>query len=106
MTHQLDIFDLPKQADILTFDGYAYVEILDQKRLSTQYFRIFNLMKDKKWRTLSEIEDELGYPQASISAQLRHMKKKRNNSNTVNKRRRGEAKNGLFEYCLIVNENR
>jgi len=102
---QLDLFISPPPPEPLRFDGPVYDPIHDQKRLSTQYYRIFNLMKDGKWRTLEEIEIELKYPQASISAQLRHAKKKRNGSHRLEKQRRGEEKSGLWEYRLTVNEN-
>jgi len=32
-------------------------------------------MIDGTWRSLSDIREALGYPEASISAQLRHLKK-------------------------------
>lgn len=58
-------------------------------------------MKDGAWRTLSQIEAITGEPQASISAQLRHARKKRFGQHVVNKRYCG---NGLFEYSLIINK--
>ena len=85
------------------YDGPDYDPQLDQIRLSGQTEGVFNLMKDKKWRTLQEIELELGYPQASISAQLRHLRKYRFGSHEINKQRRGVRENGLFEYQLIPN---
>jgi uncharacterized protein YueI len=62
-------------------------------------------MQDGEWRTLAEIETITGDPQASISAQLRHLRKKRFGYHTVNKQRRA-CYLGTFEYQLIVNENR
>lgn len=86
------------------FDGPDYIEKYDQKRLTGQMLRIFNLMKDGTFRTLSEIEQITGDPQASISAQIRHLKKPRFGGHEVNKRRRGDPSNGLFEYQLSVGE--
>ena len=86
------------------FDGSDYVPELDDHRLNPQYVRIFNLMSDKHWRTLIDIESETGYLQSSISAQLRHMRKKRFGEHTVNKRPRGDRTHGLWEYQLIINE--
>ena len=87
----------------LIFDGSTYEEQQDQKRLTGQVKRIFSLMKDCQWRTLSEIESATGDPQSSISAQLRHLRKPRFGSHIVEKRSRGERANGLYEYQLTIN---
>lgn len=87
----------------MRFDGPDYIKELDQVRLTGQIERIYNLMRDNRWRTLGEISDATGDPQASISAQLRHLRKSRFGSHTVNKQRRGNRMQGLFEYQLIVN---
>lgn len=84
----------------MTFDGPDYNHSLDQARLTGQILRIYNLMRDGRWRTLSEIAQATGDPQASISAQLRNLRKARFGSHTVSKRRRGEAERGLFEYRM------
>lgn len=89
--------------DAMRFNGPDYVRSLDDVRLGQQYTTIFDLMKDGKWRSLSEIETVTGYPAASISAQLRHMRKERFGSHTVNKHRTGDPKSGLFEYQLVLN---
>lgn len=88
----------------LNFDGPDYDPELDRDRLTGQILRVFNCMKDKEWRTLAEIEEETHDPQASISAQLRHLRKERFGGHTINKRRRGDPKQGLFEYQLICHE--
>jgi len=91
------------QADIFEFDGPDYNPTLDDDRLTDQYHRIFNLMSDGKWRTLSEIAFITGDPQASISAQLRHMRKPRFGAHIVRKERvQGREADGLFEYQLSI----
>lgn len=80
------------------FDGPDYQPHLDDRRLAGQMLRVYSLMKDGRWRTLSEISAAIGDPPASISAQLRHLRKPRFGSFTVEKRRRGDPKAGLFEY--------
>lgn len=87
------------------FSGPAYEPIVDEIRLTKQIGRIFNLMIDGEWRTLQEIQETTGDPQASISAQLRHLRKKRFGAHTVDKRRRDEDIKGLWEYRMIVNED-
>ena len=74
--------------------------IVDFDRLQGQTRKIFNLMSDGIFRTLAEIEAITGYPQASISAQLRHLKKLRFGGHTINKRRKYEVR-GLWEYQLV-----
>lgn len=58
-------------------------------------------MQDQKWRTLSEIEKAIEEPQASISAQLRNLRKDKFGGHTVNRQRRGDPCQGLFEYRLV-----
>lgn len=76
----------------------------DAERLTGQIKRIFDLMKDGEFRTLGDIERITRDPQASISAQLRHLRKPRFGGHGLEKRHRGEPKNGLYEYRLIVNK--
>lgn len=76
--------------------GPAYSEEQDRERLRKQHERIRVLMLDGQWRTLSEIADFLEYPESSISAQLRHLRKEQFGNYVVDKRRRGNT--GLWEY--------
>lgn len=96
----LDLFTQPEFHR--QFSGSDYVPVFDVKRLTGQLLRVYNCMKDGQWRTLSEIESVTGDPQASISAQLRNSRKPAFGSHTVNKRPRGDRKNGLFEYQLLI----
>jgi hypothetical protein len=72
---------------------------IDFDRLQGQTRKIYNLMSDGVYRTLAEIEAITGYPETSISAQLRHLRKLRFGGNTVNKQRRGNG--GTWEYQLV-----
>ena len=87
------------------FDGSDYDPSTDDRRLTKQIIRIIHLMRDSAWRTLYEISNLTGDPQASISAQLRHLRKKRFGSHQINKRRKGKDSCGLWEYQLIWNVN-
>lgn len=82
------------------FNGAGYLPDRDNSRLSRQYMRVFDLMKDGNWRTLKGICAHTGDPAASVSAQLRHMRKERFGAHTVERRYDGE---GLYSYRLIVN---
>ena len=84
-----------------TFDGPCYDPALDCKRLTTQLGKVYHLMISGGWYTLSEISYAIKEPEASISAQLRHLKKERFGSYVVNKQRRGDPHRGLWEYRLL-----
>jgi hypothetical protein len=79
--------------------GPAYVPGLDQQRILTQMERILRHMSTEQWYTLAEIELCTGYPQSSISAQLRHLRKAKFGGYTIEKRRRIEGM-GTWEYRL------
>jgi hypothetical protein len=91
------------------FHGAVYEPQFDETRLRGQLFRIFLCMKDGKWRTLQEISVAAHpAPEASVSALLRLFKRpvsKGGYGLKVNKARRGDPKNGLWEYQLEVNNN-
>lgn len=86
------------------FNGAEYVPALDDKRLTGQILRVFALMVDGRWRTLDEISRATGDPAASVSAQLRHLRKDRFGGHTVNRQARGDRTRGLFEYQVIRGE--
>jgi len=85
------------------YAGPEYKTMDDHKRLDGQHERIKRLMADSKWRTLQEIERETGYSTASISAQLRHLRKIGFGGHQVNRRPSGNRENGLFEYQVVLN---
>lgn len=72
--------------------GDTYEPRRDKARLNRQYLRVWTLMSDGKARTLREIEDATGDPQASISARLREI--------GVEKKRKGDS--GTWEYRFTV----
>ena len=72
----------------------------DDVRLTGQLLRVFALMQDGHWRTLDEIATVTGDPPASISAQLRHLRKRRFGSHVVERQARGERTHGLWEYRI------
>lgn len=86
------------------FDGSDYEPEKDKARLTNQIDKIKNLMMDGLPRTLDEIEAAIKEPQASISAQLRNLRKQRFGGHTVLRQRRDDPQKGLFEYQLIINK--
>ena len=99
----------------MTF-GPSYRGPLDAERLSTQQdrLRVFMLQNSacNRWLTLAEIRSGLEsrwiakFPEASISAQLRHLRKIAFGSHRLQKRRRGNAAAGIYEYLLSEPESR
>ncbi len=79
------------------FNGADYVPPRDDPRLGAQLERVYQAVKDGKWHTLAELEQKTGDPPASISAQLRHLRKPRFGSHTVERRHVG---GGLYQYRL------
>lgn len=98
-------FDRPRELPdpLPRFDGAGYERSRDHARLSGQALRVFGLMRDRRWRTLPQIAAATGDPEASISAQLRHLRKLRFGEHGVEKRHRGDPAAGLWEYQLTVN---
>ncbi len=87
------------------FDGQTYEPKFDATRLRGEMARVYKVMIMRgmfgHWLTLREISDITGYPEASISARLRDLRKAKFGSHTVNRRRRGEASRGIWEYQLL-----
>ena len=84
----------------LWFDGDDYNHERDSDRLTGQLLRIFEVVKDSRWRTLNEIALLTGDPEASISAQLRHLRKPRFGSHEVEKQ---YVDRGLYKYRVLIN---
>jgi len=84
---------------LFDFEGPDVTQV-DRKRLTGQILRVFALMKDQVWRSLPEISRATNDPEASVSAQLRHLRKERFGSHTVERRKRTQ---GLHEYRLTEN---
>lgn len=79
------------------FSGADYRAPRDQARLLTQLERIKNSMLDGQWRRLQEIAQLAQAPSASVSAQLRNLRKPEFGSWLVDRR---HIDRGLYEYRL------
>lgn len=79
------------------FDGADYVPARDNVRLTSQMQRVFAAIADHAWHTLPALADITGDPPASISAQLRHLRKARFGGFVISRR---YTANGLYEYKL------
>jgi hypothetical protein len=88
----------------VSFDGATVLQI-DTPRLAGQLAKVFELMKDSRFRTLSEIAGVAGCLETSVSARLRDLRKARFGSHAVVSRQ-VEGSPLLYEYRLIVNEGK
>ncbi len=95
------LFDVKPSFNKSEFDGVTYEPKFDATRLRGEMARVYKLMSDSYWRTLREISDLTGDPEASVSARLRDLRKSKFGGHTVNRRRRGEASRGIWEYQLL-----
>ena len=82
--------------------GETYSPEFDFDRLNKQQARVYRAVSSGCWLTLREISDITGDPEASISARLRDFRKSEFGGLTIERRRRGEPKRGLFEYRLVT----
>lgn len=87
-------------AETPLFDGETFRPGLDGDRLGRQVRAVFDLMKDGRWRTLQEVSDAVSAPAPSVSARLRDLRKPKFGGWNVARRRRGNPREGLFEYQL------
>ena len=79
--------------------GPCYDEQTDGNRLRKQHEVIREYMLHRSWQTLQEIATATGFPEASVSAQLRHLRKQRFGGYRVEKQRRTE---GTWEYRVLT----
>jgi hypothetical protein len=78
--------------------GATYDPPQDEKRVESQYHRVFRLMSDGMPRTLYEIAIHTGDPVQAISARLRDMRKEAFGGHTVAARR---IAGGTWSYQLL-----
>jgi hypothetical protein len=105
MSTQLSLLDIvPPPLPVAAFDGETFEPKHDQARLSKQLLIVYTLMCDQEWYTLGEISDRTWFQEQSVSARIRDMRKTKFGAHTVERRRRGDAKRGIFEYRLLVRE--
>ncbi len=81
----------------MRFDGETFEPDRDGERLGKELTAVRVYVMDHEWHTLSEISNALGYPEASISARLRDLRKARFGSYVVN---REYVSRGLWRYQI------
>lgn len=97
---QAELDFLPPSVPVDASEAPTYSGALDGERLTSQLDAVLVLMQDGTWRTLSEIRAAIGRgSEAGISARLREVRAIRRG--VVERRRRGDPKQGLWEYRLL-----
>ena len=85
----------------IKFDGDDYIHGRDKARLTGQLHKIYFYILNGKWVTLKQIAEATGAPEASISAQLRNLRKERFGGHTIEKE---FVKNGIYRYRFVQKE--
>ena len=80
------------------FGGATFDQDRDGPRLNRQTRSVYELMQDRKWRTLKEISRSCNEPEASVSARLRDLRKTRFGSYDVQRR---HVAAGIWEYRVM-----
>jgi hypothetical protein len=79
------------------FGGATYDPEQDRDRLVTQLGRVRDVMFDGQWHTLAELVVKCGGSDASVSARIRDLRKKRFGAYNVESKR---VRDGLWVYRL------
>lgn len=93
----------PSEQRLFDFDGDTYDHRYDRVRLNRQLTKVYLVVSDGEWRTLGRIAEESSQPEASVSARLRDLRKKRFGNHTVERRRLGDT--GLWQYRFLPNND-
>lgn len=83
------------------FDGSDYTPEKDDERLGNQIDRVKWACRSGVPMSLADIAKRTGDPEASISAQLRHLRKDKHGAHTVDKM---YISHGLYLYQVTFND--
>ena len=79
-------------------DGATFIQAFDRDRLNKQCQAVYDCVIDHNWHTLRGLSTKTGYPEASVSARLRDLRKvKFGGFEVIRKRTVG----GLHFYKLL-----
>lgn len=88
-------FELPRREE--RFDGATYEPVRDRERLTAQLDRVRKVMESGKKVTLTYLARVCDCSEASVSARLRDLRKKRFGGFTIE---RTYKEKGVFEYQM------
>ena len=83
------------------FDGVTYNHERDNERLTGQQQRVYDIMSDEQWHTISEVADKARGSEPGVSASIRNLRKQRFGGHNVERQYVG---NGLYQYRLHINK--
>jgi biotin operon repressor len=87
---------------VIDFDGASFERRVDGDRLRKQLNEVLKyLLAHEGWHTLAALHEALGYPEASISARLRDLRKPKFGGYEI-ARRRAYAGSGTWQYRLAL----
>ena len=77
------------------FGGAAYVGEEDRERLTDQFERVWEIMRDGRPHTIPEIAERTGVPAQSVARQIRYIRGPARGSHVVEREHLGR---GLYAY--------
>ena len=83
------------------FDGDDYDSTRDKERLTKQRDKIRMYMEGRDYLTVQEVAEFFNYPENSVSAQMRNLRKKKFGGRIVDREYFG---NGLYKFKLMPEE--
>lgn len=87
------------------FDGDTFEPAKDTKRLSSQFARVLNVMRDGRERTINDIHELTGDPHQSITSRLRDCNKERFKvPHGIEKMKPRRIGGGLWVYRVYMKE--
>ena len=95
------VYEHARSGPLNNFDGATYDHARDGKRLGAQMEAVFDVMKNGNVRTLPQLAEITGYPESSISARLRDLRKPKFGGHRVDREYLGR---GLWSYRLVLQE--
>lgn len=90
MTQPLLVKDDPRYVS-LDFDGSSYEPAKDKVRLNGQQQRVYEVMRDGRWRTLAEIAEASNVPLSTVGSRVRDFRKPRFGHFDVQRKRLTDA---------------
>lgn len=85
-------------------NGATYNPMLDGNRLESQLERVIAAVSDGEWHDLGSLVNQCGGTHASISARLRDLRKVKFGGHTVESKRFGDPKSGLWKYRVTFKD--
>lgn len=85
----------------MNFDGSTFNPERDGQRLGDQMLAVLAIMSTKQWWTLSQLSMFTGFPEASVSARLRDLRKPKFGGYTIE---REYVRKGQWRYRMVEQE--